>query len=266
MTKAFFAVATGYFTCREPGAPRSSQPAALLLTLLLMGGFSSLVGCRSAERAADVAQDQAAPLPLQLITGGSARINVIDPRTNTQLELTRPGGELTQWTSELSGRSRTVYAREGQRLTVRSEDDLRSGVRVTYEPPLDLSPTWGSVRRSRMRVTNLVTGTPRDEGWCDYEVKVFAAADLAAAAAPASAEPAPAATQPAPLLSLSEGWVLEITRQLDLKLAQGQVLERTWYSPQGLWLQQHIQQRLMTMGFIPLKVDEYLRRKELAQP
>jgi hypothetical protein len=125
------------------------------------------------------------------------------------------------------------------RVLLSTEDDYGQQVKVVYDPPLEVIPAdmlnhEPKAITSSMTVYNLDGQSQRDKGACQVSVQILGKQTI---------------TTPA---GTFEAIMFKTTRQLKLALASGTVTIYDAYAPKKGLVSHRVEQKLITMGFIPL--------------
>ena len=154
--------------------------------------------------------------------------------------------------------TRAIYLQQTAHgaIQVTREDEHNEGVWVTYDPPMVLLPARVAMdspieHRTRMAVHNRTNGSLRDQGWCTYQVELLGRKT---------------ANTP---MGLKEVYVMRTTRQIDLKLAEVQVVSETTYLPGVGWLSERVDRITKPMRLFEVHQTEsleLLNRQPIDEP
>lgn len=152
------------------------------------------------------------------------------------------------WRLDLAG-VRVIHMHEldDGSIVVTREEEIAEGVAVDYDPPLTMLPPVVSMgelvkQKSRMTVTNLTTGSPRDEGWCEYELELLGTREMKT------------------FMGNRDTYVVENRRDIGLKLAAVQLVMRTAYVPGRGFEAEWVYRTTRPMRLFEIKQTERLVR------
>ncbi len=209
--------------------------------LLLLAGFLS--GCHGQP----IVNDQAKPLHPVKSTLQAA--NLFTPIEGKRIFTVTEGSHQGQtwhlqdstpkdhaWQSLMTGQFVIYYRLTSDgNIVIEQEDDFESAAQVVYDPPMVMLPAylathvpkWTTVK---MTVTTLNGKMVRDQGHCRYQVQVLGRDD--------------------------RGVVIRMTRELQLRFAQGRVtLDYVFKEGLGL-IAQRTEKNLTILGILPQKSIE----------
>lgn len=138
-------------------------------------------------------------------------------------------------------------------IQITREDEYKEGVWVAYDPPLILLPARLAMgkptqQRTRMAVHNLTDGLLRDQGWCTYQVQLLGCKTV----------DTPDGRQ--------DGYVLQTRRQIELQLAEVQVVSEAVYVPGVGWMREKIDRITKPMRLFEVRQSESLWRVDQGPP
>lgn len=151
------------------------------------------------------------------------------------------------WHITLQGvRATTLQQTPNGAIQITREDEHNEGVWVTYDPPMVLLPARVAMdspieHRTRMTVHNRTNGSLRDQGWCTYQIELLGRK-----------------TTNTPM-GLKEVYVMRTTRQIELQLADVQVVSETTYLPGVGWLSERINRITKPMRLFEVHQTESLQ-------
>jgi len=232
----------------------------LLISLCLMAG--SLVGCVNKKNLVD----HKLPSADNMSTRPRALFGPTNLRQEMIYEANRGAGKAVQLTRTIDSNGKIIQTFEGMSqstmswtrdgsLLLHEEIDRQTNTHIVYDPPIIMLPAslsdapaqteldaaskpQGTWRESSMTVYNLGTNVKRDGGTCRYLVQIIGSETFTHGHQTRRAA------------------VVRTVRELNLGMAQGKVTTTTAFIPNVGIAYQTIEQRLTSMGFIPIRKDE----------
>lgn len=225
-----------------------------IVTLLVFGATAAQVGCQAPPRI-DFEKSTLSPAP----PVNAARLYPLAPHEG-QVSI-RSGNRPVQtphysldnadgndnWRISLEG-IRVTYLQQAAdgAIQITREDEHSEGVWVTYDPPIVLLPARVAMdspieQRTHMTVYSLADGSLRDQGWCTYQVELRGRRTV---------------NTP---MGLKEVYVMRTARQIELGLADVQVVSETAYVPGVGWHSEQIDRITKPMRLFEIHQTESLR-------
>ena len=227
----------------------------LALILLALTAFTTQFSCQ-APQPIDSAPSALKPAPPVNATSlyplashaGNISIQVGNqPAQTHHYRLDHANENGNNWRFTLEG-IRDTYLQQTANGAIQTtrEDEHNEGVWVTYDPPMILLPAKLAMnnpfeQRTHMVVHNLTDGSLREQGWCAYQIQLLGCKTVET------------------LKGRREGFVLQTRRQIELQLAEVQVVSETIYVPGEGWLSEKINRVTKPMRLFEVRQTESLQ-------